>query len=68
MLLPIHFAVGNNFQIRVPIDDTNTLHIRYETGDSSPARNRRLLFLLTTCRTNAMMAALFSIAEPLDKT
>lgn len=32
ILLPYTLAVGNNFQIRVPIDDTNTLHIRYETA------------------------------------
>ena len=36
VLLPYTLAVGNNFQIRVPIDDTNTLHIRYETARLGP--------------------------------
>jgi 5,5'-dehydrodivanillate O-demethylase len=36
VLFPYTLAVGNNFQIRVPIDDTNTLHIRYETSIRKP--------------------------------
>ena len=44
VLLPYTLAVGNNFQIRVPIDDTNTLHIRYETArlgeDEEPQTDR----------------------------
>ena len=36
VMLPYTLAVGNNFQIRVPIDDTNTLHIRYETARLGP--------------------------------
>ena len=36
VLFPYTLAVGNNFQIRVPIDDTNTLHIRYETRKRDP--------------------------------